>query len=174
MGLWWKFMPYSIQAIILCCGCLRCKRFDNLNCPIEIDSQGQTRWQNPRPSSTRFCRPLKVKVLNEIKQLKRSIIVSGDNVIEISHEMILSMKDGKVWNALTETTSTQRCYICNYTSKDFNNIEVMIEAPTKTGNLKYWLSILQGWISFSRAFFTSPSGGRKDYGWQKGFHSKRI
>ena len=58
------------------------------------------------------------------------------------------MVDGKVCNALTETTSTQKCYLCGATSKDFNNIEAMIQRPVHVDNLKLGLSILHGWIRF--------------------------
>lgn len=58
------------------------------------------------------------------------------------------MVDGKVCNALTETTSTQKCYLCGATSKDFNNIEAMIQRPVHVDNLRFGLSILHGWIRF--------------------------
>mgnify|MGYP000439219970 CR=1 FL=1 len=37
--------------------------------------------------------------------------------------MLLTMVNGKVCNALSETTSTQCCYICHLTSKDFTDME---------------------------------------------------
>ena len=56
------------------------------------------------------------------------------------------MVDGKVCNALTETTSTMKFFVCGATSKEFNNIEKMIKIDIKTENLAFGLSVLHGWI----------------------------
>ena len=56
------------------------------------------------------------------------------------------MVDGKVCNALTETTSTQRCFICGATSKQFDGIEQIVQRSIKTENLGFGLSVLHGWI----------------------------
>ncbi|KAK5648375.1 hypothetical protein RI129_003267 [Pyrocoelia pectoralis] len=56
------------------------------------------------------------------------------------------MVDGKVCNALTSTRSTQKCFICGATSKDFNRIDEMINRAITTENLEFGLSVLHGWI----------------------------
>jgi len=58
------------------------------------------------------------------------------------------MIDGKICNALTQTTSTQKCYLCGSTSKDFNDIDRMIRSKIVTENLQYGISVLHGWIRF--------------------------
>lgn len=131
--------------------------------PLRLECGEKIIWQNPRPSSTRFCRPLKMefiketaitsklehdRVSEEIKHLNNSTVELGEKVVVVRHSLILSMIDGKVCNALTETTSTQKCYLCGSTSKDFNQIDKMIKKEINTDNLQFGLSILHGWIRF--------------------------
>lgn len=58
------------------------------------------------------------------------------------------MIDGKVCNALTSNKSTQKCYICGATAKQFNNIDIVLSRPMIDDNLKYGLSTLHAWIRF--------------------------
>lgn len=60
--------------------------------------------------------------------------------------MILTMIDGKVCNAATDTASTMRCYICGQTSKDFNKL--IVEEEVNEEALKFGLSILHARIRF--------------------------
>lgn len=131
--------------------------------PIRLLCDEKIIWQNPRPSSTRYCRPLKISFLKEsievslaeklrvdkeIKQLTSSEFMFNNQKIGVSHSLIFCMVDGKICNSLTGTTSTQRCYICNATSKDFNSIDKMISMKINTENLKFGISVLHGWIRF--------------------------
>ncbi|KAF2891826.1 hypothetical protein ILUMI_14347 [Ignelater luminosus] len=85
-----------------------------------------TLWENPRPSSTRFCRPIKfmymkettesirkevVKVRDEVAKLNPYEIHINDKLVPINFVLHLTMVDGKVINALTESSS-QSCHIC--------------------------------------------------------------
>ena len=131
--------------------------------PLRLVCNDKIVWQNPRPSSTRFCRPLKIeftketasilvrekeRVDEELNDLEMSVVPVGERLVKVSHKLTLVMIDGKVCNAITETTSSQRCYICNSTSKEFNSIDEMIAKPVKTETLEFGLSILHGWIRF--------------------------
>lgn len=59
------------------------------------------------------------------------------------------MVDGKVCNAVTETSSAQRCYICNLTSKDFNNLDKVLSMQViDPSRLQFGLSVLHAWIRF--------------------------
>ncbi|XP_065677602.1 uncharacterized protein LOC136092898 [Hydra vulgaris] len=58
--------------------------------------------------------------------------------------MMLTMVDAKVCNAATKTSSTIKCYICDATSKDFNNLTT--EKDVKPDTLKFGLSILHARI----------------------------
>ena len=68
-------------------------------------------WQNPRPSSTRFCRPIKFcskretidSTLEEVKDVESEIsrlipttIINEGKELRIKHKLIFSMIDGKV------------------------------------------------------------------------------
>lgn len=118
-------------------------------------------WKNPRPSSRRFCRPIKIEFLYEtteatVKQteyikeqagklLPFKTVINGKEII-VTYELALTMIHSKVCNAITATASTQRCYLCNATSKDFNNIDVLLEKEINRDNLTFGLSTLHMWI----------------------------
>lgn len=56
------------------------------------------------------------------------------------------MIDGKICNAITATASTQRCYLCGLTSRDFNNIDKVLHVEVDKKQFKFGLSILHAWI----------------------------
>lgn len=131
--------------------------------PVRLDSnighQKKILWQNPTPSSPRFCRPIRIRFLHEtaditkneikyiedqIKQLTKTELRNSNGVIYVLHTLVPTMVDAKVCNAATNTTSTMRCYICGKTSKDFNDFKA-----TKTENpeaLRFGLSTLHARI----------------------------
>lgn len=129
--------------------------------PIRLVSGEKILWQNPRPASTRFCRPLKIEFMKEttdgsIKEKKRideqinnmraTSVMSQEREISVSHTLIFSMVDGKVCNSVTETTSAQRCFICGATSKEFNDIDEMLARSINTENLEFGISVLHAWL----------------------------
>ncbi|CAG9570194.1 unnamed protein product [Danaus chrysippus] len=90
-------------------------------------------WENPTPSSARFCRPIRFRFVKEttdvtnaeINYVKNSINnlvatevdIDGEKFL-VHSQFVMTMVDGKVCNAATGTTSTSRCYICGKTSKE--------------------------------------------------------
>lgn len=88
-------------------------------------------WKNMKPSSTRLCRPVRLEfkrettaivlqtaneINQEIENLQPTIIFDAEgNSVEISHELICSMLDGKLCHVLTETSSSQTCEISGAT-----------------------------------------------------------
>lgn len=56
------------------------------------------------------------------------------------------MVDGKICNTLSETKSTMKCYLCDATSKDFNNLESICQRPIKTNYVSFGISVLHAWI----------------------------
>ena len=98
-------------------------------------------WKNPRPSSPRFCRPTKLQFLHETAESTRAEVdyqrsrknfatfLNGffGKQINVSYKIELTMIDGKVCNSLSHTTSAQRCFLCKCTSKQFNNIDEMLQ-----------------------------------------------
>lgn len=121
-------------------------------------------WQNPRPSSTRFCRPIRVQFKHETAELsvmemqhiekQISELKPTKNTIEnsdvlVQHKLYFTMIDGKICNAVTENASTQRCYICGLTSKDFNKIDKILETKViDESRYQFGLSSLHAWIRF--------------------------
>lgn len=131
--------------------------------PLKLVSGNEVVWKNPRPSSTRFCRPLKIeytkettsvsnlekiRVEDEKKNLEETLVLVGENSLKVHHDLFLVMIDGKVCNAITGTNSTQKCYVCGATSKMFNSVDSMIVREVRTDTLEFGLSILHGWIRF--------------------------
>lgn len=128
--------------------------------PLQLrDETGIIVWQNPRPSSTLYCRPIKFmfskettqltvtetnKVLEDINQLLPTICVDDGHKVSVKHDLILTMIDGKVCNALTETSSSQKCYICGATPKLMNDDSR--EYVANKDNLGFGLSTLHAWI----------------------------
>lgn len=126
-----------------------------------VSINGETKktvWQNPVPSSVRFCRPIRARFVHETKDITKeeiSFIETQKTRLKstelnkqgtkIKHTLLLTMVDGKVCNAATDTASTMRCYICGQTSKDFNNLK-RVEANKES--LKFGLSILHARIRF--------------------------
>ncbi|XP_076674657.1 LOW QUALITY PROTEIN: uncharacterized protein LOC143372392 [Andrena cerasifolii] len=102
--------------------------------PLELkeDTSEDVIWKNPRPSSTRFCRPIRLQWKHETNEV---IIAEKMNVEEqiarvtpfkvgdvlINYKLHLTMVDGKVCSAMTDT-STQKCYLCNATPKTMNKL----------------------------------------------------
>lgn len=132
--------------------------------PLQLLTEnGKIIWQNPRPSSPRFCRPLRLQFIHETTEVTRAEVTYIEKQIEnllntpyelnngkfeIKHSLHFTMTDGKVCNAATETTSTLRCYLCKATSKDFNNLNLVYARAVDESNFKFGLSTLHVWIRF--------------------------
>ena len=120
-------------------------------------------WQNPRPSSTRFCRPLRFQFKKETtalaseeqkhfegqidKLIPSELEVSG-NPVTIKHELLLTMVDGKVCNAMTSTASAQTCYVCGAKPTQMNNIDEVMLREVNISTFQFGLSTLHAWIRF--------------------------
>ena len=118
-------------------------------------------WQNPTPSSPRLCRPIRMRFIHEttdvtndeisyIKSKITNLKAIKFNDSDVKHKMLFTMIDGKVCNAATHTKSTMRCYLCNATSKEFNDLTK--NKPIKKENLTFGLSLLAS--DFLKTFYT--------------------
>lgn len=115
-------------------------------------------WQNPTPSSPRYCRPIRLRFVKETidvtkeeidyitSQIEALSTTNIDGKVSIKHKMLFTMVDGKVCNAATNTKSTMRCYICNATSSEFNDLTK--KRPINTEKLRFGLSLLHARIRF--------------------------
>ena len=66
--------------------------------------------------------------------------------VTITFEMYLTMVDGKVISALTETASSQRCVLCGVTPKDMNDLQLVRQLSPRNEHFQFGLSTLHAWI----------------------------
>ncbi|KAL4707718.1 hypothetical protein ACJJTC_014899 [Scirpophaga incertulas] len=112
--------------------------------PLQLISKSTKKviWNNPLPSSPRYCRPMRIRFIHETKdvtneeisyyreqidQLTETKVTFRSYEAVVHHKLLFTMIDGKVCNSATNTGSTMRCYICKATSKDFNKLEMFKE-----------------------------------------------
>ena len=112
-------------------------------------------WQNPTPSSPRYCRPMRIRFVKEssditndefnnvqsaTSSLHDTKVTVADKYFSVKHTLLLTMIEAKVCNAAPHATSTMRCYICGETSKDYNNLSTKNEVTPE--KIQFGLSIL--------------------------------
>ncbi|KAL4090847.1 hypothetical protein QTP88_025613 [Uroleucon formosanum] len=102
--------------------------------PLRLVNSDKIIWQNPRPASTRYYTSIaeKEKVQSQISKLINSTVTFDNKSFFVTHNLILAMVDGKIYNAFTDTTSTLRL---------------------KTDNLSFGIPVLHGWIHFVECLF---------------------
>ncbi|XP_025417521.1 uncharacterized protein LOC112688501 [Sipha flava] len=92
-------------------------------------------WQNPACSLTRYCRPIRLQYaketielsLNEENYLSQQISQLTPYIHDkgaVKFSMDFTMIDGKICNAVTETSS-MKCYICNLNISQMNKLKLM-------------------------------------------------
>lgn len=131
--------------------------------PLKLVEKGTKEliWQNPTPSSVRFCRPILIefsketventrRVIHEVEEqihsLKPSAISREGKEISVTHELFLTMIDGKVLQVLTDTPSSSTCPICLATPKQMNDLELVTQRVEREDTFKFGLSTLHAWI----------------------------
>ena len=84
-------------------------------------------------------------IKEEIKKLRPTTIKFGQcrTRCKVMHKMIMSMVDGKVCQVLTETPSSQSCYICGTKPSMMNKLEEVKLLPVKIENYSFGLSTLR-------------------------------
>lgn len=141
--------------------------------PLELivksdnDNEQKIIWKNPRPSSTRYCRPIRIQFQkesenlikneelyfkNKIQQLTPTEFNTATNQkIYIEHVIQLTMVDGKVCNALSETSSS-KCYIFQAKPTEMNDINKCLQKEVKADRYEFGLSPLHAYIRFFEYF----------------------
>ena len=120
-----------------------------------ISEKGDIVWDNPAPSSPRFARPVSIEFATETTALikERTAYIEGEArelgplvtaTATVTYDLRMTMVDGKIINAVTDTTSTQTCSICGAKPTDMNNLEDVYRRPQT--NLQYGISSLHCWI----------------------------
>lgn len=79
-----------------------------------------------------------------IKNLIPSYFILG--TFEIIHDLHMTMIDGKVSTAISDTHSAATCNICLTTPKDMNNLDLVYSKPVNDNMYKYGLSSLHMWL----------------------------
>lgn len=107
-------------------------------------------WENPRPSSSRFCRPISLEWTHESEKLIKeeenriqseitALTPLNINQTNVNFKMLLTMVDGKVCNVLANTSS-MRCYICKCSISEMNNLDnISTRFSGDLTNLKFGL-----------------------------------
>ena len=87
---------------------------------LQSDNTEKKNWQNPRPSSPRYCRSIRLQLIhettdiiksekeyedNKIGNLEKRTVLINDKTIKINHILLFTMIDGKVCNAISSTSS---------------------------------------------------------------------
>jgi hypothetical protein len=71
-----------------------------------------------------------------------------NSALSVSHNMVLTMIDGKIRNAVTSTSSTHGCYVCGAAPKQMNRIDVIVKRDVDITTYRFGLSTLHAWIRF--------------------------
>lgn len=118
-------------------------------------------WENSKANSTRYChlirfqfkketpeliRSERIYIENQISNLRCTIVQYDERNISVKHVLILSMIDGKVSNALTETASSQKCSICGALPKHMNSILNVTQRSVNDNALVFGISPLHSLI----------------------------
>lgn len=126
------------------------------------DSSKKIVWQNPTPNSTRYCRLIKFifkkentdlinteeqEMRENINSLQPTILLINGVEVHCKHDLLFTMVDGKVCSALSQYTSSQKCYICGATPKEMNSS--VLRPPPDQQMFNFGISPLHSWI---RAF----------------------
>ena len=143
--------------------------------PLQLVVGGKPVWTNPSPSSTGYCRPLRIQykretveasrhehnqVQEEIRQLKPTYATAPEGVtLRVTYDLQLTMIDGKVANAITGTSSMS-CSICGCKPTQMNDLRAAQKRPIKPEACQLGLSTVHAWIRCFEYIFTWGTGWR--------------
>lgn len=126
--------------------------------PLKLFTADKVIWENPSPSSTRYCRPIKFHFVKETKdivkqefsniqsQINKLLVTTCDHDICVRHDLHMTMIDGKIRTIISDTTSSSTCPICLTKPSDMNNLQTVFDKPNRKDIYKYGLSTLHMWI----------------------------
>jgi hypothetical protein len=84
-------------------------------------------------------------VEESIKMLETTVITleEQNSVLSVSHNMVLTMTDGKICNAVISTSSAQVCYVCGAAPKQMNRIDEIVKRDVDVTTYRFGLSTLR-------------------------------
>lgn len=124
--------------------------------PLCVKIGSNILWKNPRPSSTRYCRPIKIifqkesadlvrREVDNIKSQISKIVSTSVGSFRVYHQFHLTMIDGKVFNVIADSSS-QTCGICKATPKIMNDLNLVKNLQANKSLYEYGLSTMHAWI----------------------------
>ena len=126
--------------------------------PIQLvrDDTGEVVWDNPKASSTFYCRPIYFKfakendlnMKEEMALIETEIAALQPTVVEhanVQHKLHMTMVDGKITSHLSDT-STATCDICKAKPKEMNDIDMVSQRSDSVNMFKFGLSTLHAKI----------------------------
>ncbi|XP_028966364.1 uncharacterized protein LOC114828005, partial [Galendromus occidentalis] len=102
-------------------------------------------WNNPKPSSTNYCRPLRfeltketpevirahvARVEEEISDLETFVVTVRGSTLSVDFKMILSMIDGKIIQIINEVPYMAQCVICKAKPPEMNSLDSIYAKPS--------------------------------------------
>lgn len=125
--------------------------------PLKLVNDNSAIWENPRPSSTRLCRPIRLQFIKETKDVITAeechiesqieqLVPFKIKEVEVNFNMNLTMIDGKALCALTGT-STLQCPICKQTGRGSTSWTRQSDSTDETA-LSFGISPLHAYIRF--------------------------
>ena len=124
--------------------------------PIRLMRDVEILWENDRPSSTFYCRPIQFKFMKEcetsvqnekqaIEQQINALQPSKLQEVTVKHQLLMTMIDGKITSYISET-STAVCDICKAKPTEMNKLEDIDRRSRNEDMYQYGLSSLHAWI----------------------------
>ena len=127
----------------------------------QLKAGNEVIWQNPKPNSTFYCRPVEFIFKRETDNLVQKTFTYYDKQlkkveaycfewkglpIQVNFDIKPTMIDGKVHNILSKNKASTCCNICLVGPKMINNIPYVTKLKCKSKFYKFGLSSLHSWI----------------------------
>lgn len=127
--------------------------FSACHVPLQVQLGVKILCKNERPSSIRYCRPIKLicqkksteLIISETENINSQILAMKPIITDsykIFHKFNITMLDGKTFSVLAEAAP-----------KNMNNLDLVKYYEVDADLLKYGLSTLHAW-TFERMSFT--------------------
>lgn len=124
--------------------------------PIRLMRDEVIIWENDRPSSTLYCRPIMFKFMKECKSSVQEEKLVIDRQVEalqptelqevsVTYQLLMTMIDGKITSYISETAAAL-CDICKIKPSEMNNLDNIDRRPRNEDMYQYGLSSLHAWI----------------------------